>query len=123
MTSALFTPGSSNAGESLPAPTRLWRARCELSALASGRWRVASGVLVPCADGPNRSPLPLRGAFGRGCSRCALVTISSPGDTALAKASWPSLAEIIQSSTPRSVVRSSDPQILFDYKILEGAES
>lgn len=78
---------------------------------------------MPCADGPNRSPLPLRGAFGRGCPRCALVTISSPGDTALAKASWPSLAEIIQSSTPRSVVRSSDPQILFDYKILEGAES
>ena len=64
-------------------------------------------MLVPCADGPNRSPLPLRGAFGRGCSRCSLVTISSPGDTALAKASWPSLAEIIQSRkwsrTPRSV--------------------
>ena len=61
-------------------------------------------MLVPCADGPNRSPLPLRGAFGRGCSRCSLVTISSPGDTALAKASWPSLAEIFQSrkwsSTP-----------------------
>ena len=80
-------------------------------------------MLVPCGLRRYRSPLPLRGAFGRGCSRCALVTISSPGDTALAKASWPSLAEIIQSRTPRSVVRSSDPQILFDYKILEGAES
>ena len=106
---------------------RLRRARCEFSALASGRWRVESGVLVPCADGPNRSPLTLRGAFGRGCSRCALVTISCRGDTALAKASWPSLAEIIQSRkwsrTPRSVDVLSHPQIQLDYKILEGAES
>ena len=84
-----------------------------------------SGVLVPCADGPNRSPLPLRGAFGRGCSRCALVTISSPGDTALAKASWPSLAEIIQSRIQRSLrreLRRCEVLIQLDYKIIEGAE-
>ena len=79
-------------------------------------------MLVPCADGPNRSPLPLRGAFGRGCSRCALVTISSPGDTALAKASWPSLAEIIQSRIQRSL-RRCEVLIQLDYKIIEGAES
>ena len=79
---------------------------------------------MPCADGPNRSPLPLRGAFGRGCSRCALVTISSPGDTALAKASWPSLAEIIQSRlSPARPGLSCEVLIQLDYKILEGAES
>ena len=79
-------------------------------------------MLVPCADGPNRSPLPLRGALGRGCSRRALVTISCPGDTALPKASWPSLAEIIQSRIQRSL-RRCEVLIQLDYKIIEGAES
>ena len=79
-------------------------------------------MLVPCGLRRYRSPLPLRGAFGRGCSRCALVTISSPGDTALAKASWPSLAEIIQSRIQRSL-RGCEVLIQLDYKILEGAES